>query len=193
MTERRDFEFSAGALCFDLVDTVSGRGRGDIELLGSPDDLDRWRKAAGFSFEMKAPDVRDLAAARRLREAIRNAGLAAISGEQSPGDVALINAFARRTPPRPQLVGSELVYRAANGVQAIFAAVAEDALKHLHRERRHRIRACPSCAMLFFDNSPPGKRRWCSSRSACGNREKVRRHRQARKAGETAEALGSAG
>ncbi len=186
MTVSRDFEFGAGALCFDFVDTVVARGREDIDLLSSPTALDRWRRAAGFSFEMKPPNAEDLASARKLREAIRFAGLAVIEGKQAAEHIALINKFAGRTPPRPQIMDGEISYQAANGFSAVLAAVAEDAVKHLRREASHRIRSCPSCAMLVFDNSPPGKRRWCSSSSACGNREKVRRHRQAKRMGRTA-------
>ena len=48
----------------------------------------------------------------------------------------------------------------------------------LHRsEKLKRVRVCPGprCGWLFVDESPAGRRRWCSMR-ACGNRAKVREH-----------------
>lgn len=46
-----------------------------------------------------------------------------------------------------------------------------------------RIRECEGtgCGWLFLDRSRNGTRRWCSS-GDCGNRERVRRHAQRRKA-----------
>jgi predicted RNA-binding Zn ribbon-like protein len=43
---------------------------------------------------------------------------------------------------------------------------------------RGRIRVCASdtCSARFYDRSPAGGRRWCSMQ-ACGNLDKVRRHR----------------
>ena len=38
-----------------------------------------------------------------------------------------------------------------------------------------RLKACPGYRWLFFDQSRPGRRKWCDMRD-CGNRAKVRRH-----------------
>lgn len=46
-----------------------------------------------------------------------------------------------------------------------------------HDPRRLRRCASDSCRWLFVDRSPGGRRRWCDMR-VCGNRSKVRRHRQ---------------
>lgn len=46
-----------------------------------------------------------------------------------------------------------------------------------HDQRRLRRCASDSCRWLFVDRSPGGRRRWCDMR-VCGNRSKVRRHRQ---------------
>ncbi|MBJ7439049.1 MAG: CGNR zinc finger domain-containing protein, partial [Sphingopyxis sp.] len=40
-----------------------------------------------------------------------------------------------------------------------------------------RLRECDGCKMYFLDNTRGRRRRWCSSASGCGNRAKVRRHR----------------
>jgi predicted RNA-binding Zn ribbon-like protein len=42
-----------------------------------------------------------------------------------------------------------------------------------------RLRECASdtCAWLFLDHSKNRSRRWCDM-TVCGNRDKVRRHRQ---------------
>jgi len=176
MAQPRDFEFSAGAPSLDFADTLAERET--LELLDSPAALDRWRRRAGFDFPMRAPSEAELVAAVRLRDAIRRAARAAIWGEASADEVATINAFALAAPPRPQLVDGELRLTAATGIEGVLSALAEDALRHLTAERRGRLRACVECDMLFFDNSPPGRRRWCSSSAGCGNRAKVRRHRE---------------
>ena len=47
----RDFEFKAGSLCLDLVDTVSERGGGDVDLLATEADVARWVLNAMISAE----------------------------------------------------------------------------------------------------------------------------------------------
>jgi predicted RNA-binding Zn ribbon-like protein len=59
------------------------------------------------------------------------------------------------------------------------AAVAGSLAHYLADHDLHRLRRCASdtCRWLFVDRSPGGRRRWCDMR-VCGNRSKVRRHRQ---------------
>jgi predicted RNA-binding Zn ribbon-like protein len=46
-------------------------------------------------------------------------------------------------------------------------------------EQVKKLKSCPGegCAWLFVDTSRNGARRWCEM-EICGNRNKVRRHRQ---------------
>jgi predicted RNA-binding Zn ribbon-like protein len=59
------------------------------------------------------------------------------------------------------------------------AAVAGSLAHFLADHEPGRLRRCASdtCRWLFVDRSPGGRRRWCVMR-VCGNRDKVRRHRQ---------------
>ncbi|AUH35363.1 hypothetical protein CUV01_10410 [Paracoccus tegillarcae] len=63
-------------------------------------------------------------------------------------------------------------------LDALMVDVATDAISLLGTTRKDRLRRCPGCNMLFFDGSPPGRRKWCSSTAGCGNRQKIRKHRQ---------------
>jgi predicted RNA-binding Zn ribbon-like protein len=177
----RVFEFRAGARSLDLVDTVAGRSSAEpVDLLSTPHDLERWLHLAGL---VRAPAgaIRavDLETTRSLRESIYRTAKAVSEGAAlEEKDVALLNATASKSPARPQLNKGVVTYRAANAVEAALSALAADAIECFGSERRDRVRTCPECRMIFFDTSRPGQRRWCSSASGCGNRAKVRRHRQ---------------
>lgn len=67
------------------------------------------------------------------------------------------------------------------------AAIASSLAQYLAVEGPDRLRVCDnrdSCAEVFIDRSPTGRRRWCDMRT-CGNQAKVARHRaRARQAAE---------
>ncbi|MGI9415281.1 MAG: CGNR zinc finger domain-containing protein [Hyphomicrobiales bacterium] len=165
-------------MCF--VDTLGARGGRPREHLRTTGDLETWLVQSGLSGAAPSglADT-DLADARRLREAVHRAA-AAVAGGAAPrlADIAEINAAARKLPLRPQIAGAggrELV--AGDIVPAALSTIAEDAVDMLTGTRRGRIRVCPGCAMLFEDTSRPGRRRWCSSASGCGNKAKTRAYR----------------
>ena len=98
--------------------------------------------------------------------------------------IASLNAAAGRPDLRPQFIDGELTLVASKPFDALLSRIAADAIEHIAREKRDRLRRCSECRMLFRDNSRPGKRQWCSSTSGCGNRAKVRRHRANAKKGQ---------
>jgi predicted RNA-binding Zn ribbon-like protein len=173
------FEFIAGALSLNLVDTVGDRGGNPIERLLEPEDLAVWLDAAGLvDVSKRSVTAGALACACELREAIHRCAIAAISGSNlDADDVRMINRTAAQMPLRPQLSGTKILLCAKNPIEAALSTLAADAIEILAEAARERIRNCPECGMLFFDTSRPGKRRWCSSASGCGNRAKVRKHR----------------
>jgi predicted RNA-binding Zn ribbon-like protein len=173
------FEFIAGALSLNLVDTVSDRAGDRIERLRESGDLAAWLRAASLAVLPKhSVTVGELTATRALREAIYRCGCAAIDGKAMyVDDIRLINRIAARMPLRPKLDDGEVVLHANSPVQASLSTIAADAITVLAKASRERIRICPDCRMMFFDASRPGMRRWCSSTSGCGNRAKVRKHR----------------
>jgi len=177
----RPFQFAAGSLALDFADTVAGRAGTPVELLVAPSDLDRWFREAGFTLSAAATR-RDLDSARKLRGAVYDAICAVIDGAEIPEPaIEILNALAEKPDLRPQWVAGGIVRKARREVDAVFSGIAADAIGLLRVDTRHRLRRCPECRMLFRDNSRPGKRRWCSSASGCGNRAKVRRHRANRK------------
>jgi len=63
---------------------------------------------------------------------------------------------------------------------AVELHIRADAADLLGTGLRERLRICPGpgCAGRFLDDSPAGRRRWCSM-AVCGNRNKAAAHRQA--------------
>jgi predicted RNA-binding Zn ribbon-like protein len=177
------FEFIAGSPSLCLVDTLGNRGGGGFERLKEPKDLQSWLRAAKLAaVEAITVTQRSLTAAQRLREAIYRCGLAVVMGQpMARADIDTINRCAARTPLRPQLINLALVQIGTDPVQAALSTLAADALNVLGSHLRHRIRICADCQMMFLDTSRPGRRRWCSSVSGCGNRAKVRALRARRR------------
>ncbi|WP_417460413.1 CGNR zinc finger domain-containing protein [Kordiimonas sp.] len=180
---RRNFETCSGASSLDLVDTVADRFGQAADLLATPSDLDRWFGVVFGRLGIQVTSTgSDLRSARELREAIYRSAKAVMSDTApAPADVRLINQLAQLPKPVPQLKGGAVAYEADAPARAMFALLAADAIILLSRDNAARLRSCPECQMIFFDNSRPGRRIWCSSAKGCGNRAKVRRHR-ARKA-----------
>jgi predicted RNA-binding Zn ribbon-like protein len=163
----------------DFVDTVGNRCALPIERLVTPGDLDRWLEAAGLvDLARKKSTTANLADARSLRDAIFRFGVTAIENEPIPSAVAdTLNSWATQIPLRPTIDGGHIVLTAAQPVEAALSTIAADAIELILGSQRSRIRVCPECQMMFVDTSRPGKRRWCSSATGCGNRAKVRAHR----------------
>ena len=183
--EELRFHTSSGRLCLDLVATIGERWRGRFERLRSVADLDRWLATVALPVAGHATE-RDLEATRRLRGAIELLAIAAMAAEAyRPEAVDEVNAAAGRPDPAPQLTTDGIV-RPATTQSAARAAIARDAVDLFGGPLAGRVRECdaPDCALVFVDTSRPGTRRWCSMR-ACGNRQKVSRHRAANAAATT--------
>jgi predicted RNA-binding Zn ribbon-like protein len=92
-----------------------------------------------------------------------------------------LNQWIERTGIRPQVAGDTIVYRHAAGpagdfLAAVLAAVGAGTWK--------RLKACPDCRWVFYDNTRNGSKRWCLMYAgggpdgrACGTIAKVRRYR----------------
>jgi len=179
--ELRDgFKFRGGRLALDLPASLAGRRR-DVpsELLAEPRDLGRWLVAAGLA--ARAPDIgpADVEHARELREAIYR--LAASHVHRRPiaaADRAVVNRWAALPAPAPQLTADGRLAWIGDGVDAMLAAVARDAVE-LFGTAVDRLRTCAGegCSIIFLDSSRAGQRRWCSMTS-CGNKAKVSEFRR---------------
>ncbi len=176
------FRFHAGSLALNFVATVRHRGTAKPrDLLSSPEKLFEWFRLAGCSSPAPDPSARDHERAVQLREAIYRTVRAFVLLEKPNGkDIDLINTAAGYSLPVPQLGADfEVRWKSAHPVKACLAEIATDAALMVVQVDRQRFKMCSngSCRMLFLDNSPANRRRWCSM-SICGNREKIRSFRQ---------------
>ena len=133
-----------------------------------------------------ALDAGTFAGALALREAISALVTATVVGDSAPAPaVRCVNQWLALPPQRPVLhleagvavLGPAPAARTPRGVLAMIAA---DAAELLGTDLRERLRICPGpgCRGRFLDDSPAGRRRWCSM-AVCGNRNKAAMHRQA--------------
>lgn len=175
LTGRR---FRTGRLCLDFVHT-GGVGRWqDAELIHDADDLGAW-----LAFVLDLPRMRavsaDLAPARALREAIWQLTQQQLAGRTfDPASVDVVNAAAKSAPPVPRLITSGRCDTWPADVPAMLSTLARDAISLFGGPTRDRLRGCAAtdCELLFFDNSRPGRRRWCSM-ERCGTKAKMRDYR----------------
>lgn len=169
----------------DFVNTLRERWWRRVECLVTTGDLSEWLTRAGLLPEAAVASSRDLASARRLREAIDACVVTSLEGLAPPGDaVAEIDRSLRHLRGRPSLhIHGERALLCeelpADPVKRALGRVALDAARMLGTDARHGIRICASetCSARFYDRSPGGRRIWCSMDGGCGNREKVRRYR----------------
>jgi len=177
------FRFDAGSLSLNFAATVRHRGSEPRDLLSTPDALERWFHLAGLA----VPDVasKDHDEAVLIREAIHDAVRSAIlDAKPKKTDIRRINEAAAFPPAVPQLhaAADRIQWETKHPVKAALAVIARDAVTLMGGADRDRLKMCNgnSCQMLFVDHSPTNRRRWCAM-SICGNREKIRTHRQRKK------------
>jgi predicted RNA-binding Zn ribbon-like protein len=195
-----------GRPSLDLVNTRRNREAAPVEYLGQPADLADWLRAAALvtaaRFDPDASPPPDgalladaslladdalLADARELREAIDAGIRAAVTGQPFP-PAALVElnrwlAAAPTQPPELQMSGAVAILRTRPSLRQPRQAltdIALDAAELLGTGLREKLRICPGpgCAGRFVDDSPAGRRRWCSM-AVCGNRSKAATHRHA--------------
>jgi predicted RNA-binding Zn ribbon-like protein len=178
--EELRFHWKSGRLCLDFVATVGERWRRPFERLLEPDDLARWLAQTGMLESVPPVSVRQLDAGRTLREAINRLARPGVSPE--PEDQQELNHWAAKAPLSPRLAGGALKWVSERPVEAMFSTISRDAIDLLTGPLAVRIRECSAsdCALLFVDNSRPGRRRWCSG-EACGNRTRTKAYRQRQK------------
>jgi len=127
-----------------------------------------------------------LEAARQLREAVHRLVRAGMAGGLGDGaDWEVVNEHARRRPVAAQIGpdGEPRLWTGRDAVSAGLATVARDAVDLLTSGAVARVRECdaPDCALLFWDTSRPGRRRWCAD-GACRSRARSASYRARRAA-----------
>jgi len=188
----RRWVWYGGRPSLDFVNTRRNREarRADevAEYLRGPEDFPAWLSAAGLCPAGVSPalDEETFAGALALREAISALVTATVVGDSAPAAaVRCVNTWLALPPQRPVLhleagvpeLGPAPAARTPRGMLAMIAA---DAAELLGTDLRERLRICPGpgCRGRFLDDSPAGRRRWCSM-AVCGNRNKAALHRQA--------------
>lgn len=204
MAGRADFvfELTGGRLCLDFANSLSDRPSGHPrEHLGSYADLVAWGRQARAIGPEEAHRLRRRAARRpaeaeaalrhaiALRETIYHMFLALASGRPPVAsdlerlNSALPRALGRlRLAPRPD--GFEWEWAPdERGLDRVLWPVIRSAAELLTSNDHRAVRACASesCLWLFIDSSKNKSRRWCDM-TTCGNRSKVKRHYQRKKA-----------
>jgi predicted RNA-binding Zn ribbon-like protein len=177
--------FIGGRYSTDFANTLRERWWRCVETLVTPADLGRWLERAGLLSEAAEVDEATLESARDLREAIDVSFQHAIEGQTPPpGALAAINAWlaCSRRPFELRLEGEQVILderEPETAVRGALAEIAQDAAEILSEpalRRRLRVCASESCSARFVDQSPAGRRQWCSMRT-CGNAAKARRFR----------------
>jgi predicted RNA-binding Zn ribbon-like protein len=96
------------------------------------------------------------------------------------GDADRLNRWIERTGIRPEVADDAIVYRHDAGPAGDFIAAV---LSAVNAGTWKRLKACPDCRWVFYDNTRNGSKRWCLMYAggpdgrACGTIAKVRRYR----------------
>lgn len=157
------------------------RGVPEWERLREPHDLGTWLATRLDRVDPHEVTDRDLADALHLRGALTGLYLAAANhGPLSPDDIDTVNLFAATPDIPPALAGGQRQAGAGRiRVGQVLSTLARDAIDVFSSLDEGRVRACDAdtCRMVYHDESRTNNRRWCSMEH-CGNRAKVRAHRE---------------
>lgn len=194
------WDFCGGELAIDFTNTVGSRGGTPEEHFGTYGDVLSWAETRGVIGRAEAQRLHQDAARRpaaaraalsealALREALYRAIAAGASGRKpAAADLATINAQvatsfsgAELRPTRGRLTLAFEPHGRSPLAEPILTPVIRAAIELLTGDALARVRLCAdaSCAWLFLDTTRNRTRRWCDMKE-CGNRNKVRRFREA--------------
>lgn len=193
---RHVFDFLAGRLAIDFVNTVSGKRLvAPIERLNEFDDVLSWAEQIGLATPARAKALRRVAKERpreaetvfartmKVREALFRI-FAAVATRERPAaaDFELFNAELGEALSHLRLVeqkdGFVWAFSDEEELASVLWPVLRSASDVLVQDDPARVRMCEAedgCGWLFYDETRGGTRRWCSMKD-CGNRAKARRH-----------------
>lgn len=146
---------------------VHGRRLEAQDSLATPADLEGWLREHDLLGPDEVADHTDLTRAHDLRAALRQA--LREHDEVMLGFVLTVRLTAG---------GAELVVL-GDPVSAALGRIAALAVTATAAGTWQRLRICPApdCQWVFYDQSRPGRARWCSPH-LCGNRMKKQAHRR---------------
>jgi predicted RNA-binding Zn ribbon-like protein len=197
------FALISGNLCLDFANTVGGiRGGIAHERLNRFTDLVLWSQQAGVLSENEARDLLDEAKsspaeaavvferAFNLRETIYRI-FSAIAHKQSISDklLAPLNTEFVQAMTHMRLTdgehGFELGWsKNTNALDQMLWPITRSAVDLLTSPDLKKVKECASesCGWLFVDTTKNSSRQWCETQG-CGNKARVRKHRQRRRSG----------
>ncbi|WP_114433064.1 CGNR zinc finger domain-containing protein [Phyllobacterium bourgognense] len=180
--------FSGGVLALDLANTVVFREDPErsLDRFDDPVELPRFAEAAAIFRIGEWGKV-------QFHPPLSQKGIEALIGIRE-----VINSLFRSTTREGSLqsgdlstflrLGSDFVCNEPEGRDlrlpnlsekkrelSLGAAAFLSAMRLLDPARLERIKICPNCHWLYFDESRNRSRRWCDM-NVCGNRAKARRH-----------------
>jgi hypothetical protein len=136
------------------------------------DDLDGWLSDRDVP-RRQWPEV------RRFRDEARAA-------VENPGQLgAGANEWIERYRIVPMVSGDRLELKVVQTLAGQLAAIVVEAIGN---GTISRLKACPDCRWVFYDNTRNGAKKWCMMNSGgpesrgCGNIAKARRHRARQRA-----------
>jgi len=156
-----------------------------FERLSAPSELRRWLSLCPLRLMAVKTTTGDLEHTKRLRGAIWRVANALLDRvAPAAADVRLINGMACRPGLARELDSHARSMRWHRPtVDLVLTTIAQDAVVLFgDKVQRARLRRCesPGCRSVFYDDSRPGKRRWCAS-NRCGDRIRARMYRQRRR------------
>lgn len=187
-TGNHDFQFIAGNLALDLVNTVAYRAdpAKSQDRLPRAEDVRRWAAQAqlpGWPDAVSGPGMGGAAVRHihQVREQLFAVFHALAQGDPIPADaLARVGTTLQECAARRRLTTDgdtvHWTWRAnARSTDPLLHPVLTAAVELLASDARGAIRQCEGsgCGWLFVDRSNARRRRWCSM-ADCGNRNKAR-------------------
>jgi predicted RNA-binding Zn ribbon-like protein len=169
------------SVALSLVNTIRMSRDGEVDLLADPVAHTQWFIDRSLTRRRLPVGTDEIARVAELRTAVRGLFTAVVDGRRPPRSVlSAINTVSRLNAVSPTLAwtadGPRRSYTAGsgNGIDAILATVAADAIEVVTGESGARLRRCqaPGCVGLFLLNH--ARRVWCST--MCGDRVRAARH-----------------
>lgn len=169
-----------GRPCLDLAHTGDAEDRyRPFEAIGTPAALTRWLAAGSLDVRVPTPSQDDVVAAHRLRRAVWALVDARLAGTRLPAAaVDTVNETAAGPDLTAELTTSGRTRVRASAERAL-ATIARDAVSLFGDPgQTARLRECEGadCRIVFYDGSPPNRRRWCFP-ERCGDRHRARTYR----------------
>jgi predicted RNA-binding Zn ribbon-like protein len=165
-------------LVIDFVNTLDLET--GVDALDTPAALKAWLAQRVHRDAGRSPSAEDLAAAVRLREALREAMLANNGGPAAEEAARELEAAARRGSLGVHFVqGGEMeLAPSAAGLPGTLASLLVPVAHAIADGSWRRVKACRAdgCEWAFYDRSRNRSGTWCEM-AVCGNRTKVRAYR----------------